>query len=669
MPGITYFPLSSDVDSSGYSAAKTNTGYIIGAEYGDLNKGEVDGDGSNLRISSYSTSSMTESTTPYTISYKSSVFKTISNTESSTLASLGLQKYADCYGNYTDSIKNELCGLHFMEASVTKSNTARITAQLRGKDPIPNYEVPTNCIDFNLYDQGFINFFAGSYYTQNGGNNSFFSIYEITREPDDNTTIKEIKEIRMVYGKLNGDNINTNEPYRYVYIKDVKDFKATDPGVTVDANGNIVSIVDVYGNNVVVDSNNDKKLDGNDNVVVDDSGKIVNMIENEKGALVLDNPYESAGYEMIFDCRWITHPDDSSFYGTDSTIGPTRWPPENERAEEKGKAFYFEVPVNAGEYAIGSTEGRVGAYLVYLDLAANAQYVERDKTQETIVEECTDASIPIGDVDMLLPSESGYDTSDINSPDSMFVTINTNASGIIDFDRTGENELTLSTLNGVTAEYVGEDGVITNGVIVDGQKTELSVPVTKTTTIERTTYRDYNPATKESTVTVITKTTVIEGDTKKITYEKTVTVTDENGDRIEDKCYSVKPQSDPLTPDLAAEIEDPGVGDPLINLAFTYKQQAVKQETGGEESPEEETPPAIVTYLFTPSTKTYLITIINNTDTGITVKATLTAAGLTAQQKGYVFLISDGTNQTTIENAVQKVEIAGIPEEEPNEQA
>jgi hypothetical protein len=33
--------------------------------------------------------------------------------------------------------------------------------------------------------------------------------------------------------------------------------------------------------------------------------------------------------------------------------------------------YYFEIPVNAGEFALGSVEGHDGAYLIYLDLAAN----------------------------------------------------------------------------------------------------------------------------------------------------------------------------------------------------------------------------------------------------------------------------------------------------------
>lgn len=47
--------------------------------------------------------------------------------------------------------------------------------------------------------------------------------------------------------------------------------------------------------------------------------------------------------------------------------------------------YYFEIPVNGGEYALGSVPGNDGAYLFYLDIAANAGQAE-DKDRRTITE-------------------------------------------------------------------------------------------------------------------------------------------------------------------------------------------------------------------------------------------------------------------------------------------
>lgn len=56
-----------------------------------------------------------------------------------------------------------------------------------------------------------------------------------------------------------------------------------------------------------------------------------------------------AGYELEFDCDWI--------------INPTM---------VRYAVYYFEIPVNAGEYALGSADTGDGAYLMYLDIGANA---------------------------------------------------------------------------------------------------------------------------------------------------------------------------------------------------------------------------------------------------------------------------------------------------------
>lgn len=56
--------------------------------------------------------------------------------------------------------------------------------------------------------------------------------------------------------------------------------------------------------------------------------------------------------KLKFDCKWISNP----------TVGIT----------EKS-LYYFEIPVNKGEYALGSAKEGDGAYLLYLDIGANGE--------------------------------------------------------------------------------------------------------------------------------------------------------------------------------------------------------------------------------------------------------------------------------------------------------
>lgn len=65
-------------------------------------------------------------------------------------------------------------------------------------------------------------------------------------------------------------------------------------------------------------------------------------------------------YEKVFDAGWITGDTVPSL--TDYAV------------------YYFEIPCNSGEYALGSVSGKTGAYLMYLDIAANG-----GDTQDTIV--------------------------------------------------------------------------------------------------------------------------------------------------------------------------------------------------------------------------------------------------------------------------------------------
>ena len=499
--GITYFPLSSVVEKDGignytnYAPSKNNTGYIVSAEWGGVNsEGALVKDTyGNVRISRYAkqttsgwgqnqttVQNMSNATTPYTITFKTNnTFQTISDRNAATLSGLGLQKYASCYSSYEASIKDYYYGVHFMNAPVNDTSTATITASLREKT-ISNYEVPVNCIDFHLYDRGFINFVAGSYYSINGDeNNSFFSIYEIIRNGDN--SIEKVREISKIYAILNDEGmINTDEEYYYTYLVD---------GVEKDAN------------NVTIDPSS---------VLTGDNGEKYIMVDGEK-------------YVEVFNCRWITHPDE---YGW--TI----------RA-----AYYFEVPVNAGEYAIGSTTGRTGAYLVYLDLAANVQQFERTEIYEEITEGTLDTTIPQG-VDWLTakPTGEGDDTlaNAINPWNSAFVQVTTDASGNIVFGRVdittddGGN-IVFEGADGKTVTYWGvyydddenktphyfaPDGVLPGYIGINNVLKKYMQPVVidpvliKRPTYYRTTYYDYNVNTKATTVTVIT----VVNDVKNVTY-------------------------------------------------------------------------------------------------------------------------------------------------------
>lgn len=75
-------------------------------------------------------------------------------------------------------------------------------------------------------------------------------------------------------------------------------------------------------------------------------------------------PQLSDGYVLMFDTAWITNPGDNF---VDNAM------------------YYFEIPVNEGEYALGSVSGKNGAYLIYLDIGASAKTMGDGTTLETSI--------------------------------------------------------------------------------------------------------------------------------------------------------------------------------------------------------------------------------------------------------------------------------------------
>lgn len=73
-------------------------------------------------------------------------------------------------------------------------------------------------------------------------------------------------------------------------------------------------------------------------------------------------PSLPSGYILMFDTSWITTP-----------------------TMVENAMYYFEIPVNAGEYALGSVSGADGAYLIYLDIGASLRSLSDGTTLETSI--------------------------------------------------------------------------------------------------------------------------------------------------------------------------------------------------------------------------------------------------------------------------------------------
>lgn len=314
----TYFPLAAESTSTFDVIPQNNTGYIIGGshtsyqqESGDVRvssyykisdgrlrvalNGATSYNGTRLEVltQTYLSNGLKRIEDVYNKN-NTSVSSTISGYTKMDATSLGLSKYGSSRDQleetYANGDKNTLYGLHFMDASINMDNLVTIPVAYINDQEYHNLKMPEDCIDFSLKSKGFINFFAGTYYLNSGyENNSFFSLYKIERDGDNN--IVAINRIAKIYGNLE----NNTGDYIYQYYGESK-------------------------------------------------------------------PSMSADYEMIFDCSWI----------------------ENPTMVERA-LYYFEIPANTGEYALGSVSetGKYGAYLIYLDISANGARVEDKDRYDT----------------------------------------------------------------------------------------------------------------------------------------------------------------------------------------------------------------------------------------------------------------------------------------------
>ena len=329
---VTYLPLTVE---SNLEAKTTNTGYIIGGEtYTSASDSAVNGNG---RIASFY--SISASLTNYNRTNGAFNEDSVYTVDANGLHTIdddnnNYQKYLDSKLKIEDTLNtpnsDKVYGLHFTANGISASNlvTAKYAA-INGEEH-SNYKMPANSIDFNLREQGYVNFFAGTYGYSGSSDttiDSFFSLHQVQRNGEEITAINEIEEIY-------GDGIN-NHSYVFKF-----------------ANSN------TYTTPYSLDPYNSKKFYvlGTKYLITDtEHGGYTDGVYHQISSTVFANNY--SGYTKIFDMNWLK---DRSYFN-------------NVNSDAFHKAFYFEIPTNPGEYALGTVTGKTyGAYLIYLDIGANA---------------------------------------------------------------------------------------------------------------------------------------------------------------------------------------------------------------------------------------------------------------------------------------------------------
>ena len=373
----TYFPINAysseqrdelnNVTAKIYEPTATNTGYVVGG----TTKSTYAADNRSMVISDYRMDrilyhSVDDSGTITHV-------KTINGSGIQDLDTSGLQKYNDYVNEEGETVlgskskfqnvisgATNVGGLHFVNKdtsptfAIGKHNVVDATnVKVNGAtyDGTKTYQLPVYSIDFNLKKQGYINFFAGTYnggYTTSGTKragtvdadhiNAFFSLHKVDRDPNDKTKISNIREIKGIYSSANSVN------YTYSY-------KSYDPN----------SATNQYS-------------------VVDENG----------------NAFNTTGLTLVFDTDWIGYrqnrelQDNNDYSNSDPKKGTL------------GAIFYFEIPVDSGEYCLGNVRNSYddhdveGAYLMYLDIGANGTEATDRYTGYCITTYVDPVSFPTG---------------------------------------------------------------------------------------------------------------------------------------------------------------------------------------------------------------------------------------------------------------------------------
>ena len=348
----TYFPINvfddvqedelGNVTAKKYEPTPTNTGYVVGGTtnttYASENRSIVVSNYPRDRILYHSVDDNGNLTH----------IKTINQTGIIDLNETGLQKYNDYLDEHGETVSgsktkfqnvikgsSNVGGFHFVNKDssstfcISKDNLVDATnIKVNGATYTGNnekYQLPVYSIDFNLKKQGYINFFAGTY---NGGYSTSGTKRAGTNQDLD-------------------DHINAFFSLHHI-IRDHDDKKIIDE---------IKEIKAIYSspNSVEYTYSYKQYTSGNNYTVVDKDG----------------NAFNSSGLTLLFDTDWIG-------YRQNRELQDNSDPDSNDPTKGTlGAIFYFEIPVDSGEYCLGNVRNSVdthvveGAYLMYLDIGAN----------------------------------------------------------------------------------------------------------------------------------------------------------------------------------------------------------------------------------------------------------------------------------------------------------
>lgn len=467
----TYYPLAWDNGT----VSDTNTGYVISGANTDS---RPPGDIRVSRYSKYAGGTWTSINHSLTSQNEAGILNdarvyTIINGTQYSIANYGIGKlHTMQYGAISEKMNNALAGqqyvygLHFMNSSISADSTVTVPKAVINGTEYTDLPMPQDCFDFHVAQKGRIAFLAGAYFSGSTGTHSFFSLHRIIRYKEGDAEVtdgtKKANDIKFI-GQLREIYSDGNKAHDYIY-----------------------------------------RYVGDNNYYNADHSQVTGTLPS--------------GYSKIYDLGVIDHPEANGAVNAANNNAANSITPN--------AVYYFEIPVDSGEYALGSSDTD-GAYLIYLDIAANADFsIQTTSIETTEVSEYT-LNYPKGIAFTDAKDSTVFDTDGKADPEkSVFLSIPmTNSSGDTSFSMTADGDMTVTNASSSLAGYTVQTLPLDNTLTVNGV-TLTSVP-TKTVLTEILTEQELDLS-GTSTITVTTTVQTTENGTTTTVVTQTVT-TEFNG--------------------------------------------------------------------------------------------------------------------------------------------
>ncbi len=373
----------------------------------------------------------------------------------------GFKKYNSARNGLQSMLNgsSNIYGLHFMDSQISMSNITiadyvkvadKDRSKLEEGDPVyteyTNYELPEDSIDFNLSSKGTINFFAGTYFT---GNTTFFSLNHVHRYTEqtivDGVT-RRVGDIQSIK--------QISKIYKNFYTgSDIADEEERKNNPYTIANAPYIYL---YSDSTYSDPNAATHM-----------------------------TYAGNTQTELFDMDWVMSPKMIT-----------------------NAVYYFEIPANKGEYALGSVAGKSGAYLMYLDIGAASISMDTILIEEQMTITQNTYVTPKG-VDFAAVTSTGWTVVETIGGESSAIRIPNNVSGKIHYGYNASDDILTcgpptggSVTNGSTivSTYLNKDVTLTPGT---GVGTDGAISVVAYASSSKTIYKQTSYVYNSDTATLI----------------------------------------------------------------------------------------------------------------------------------------------------------------------